>query len=293
MSIRSIRTVEVPQTEKQVDQKTASASTLQELINTIPQAYRVQLGDYLTKKYRVAHKHANVQSTVTTYEHHATDGTFPPIIRNALKEPKLQFAKEFLSTKDGTEAPTNFRNAVTVARSSALTAAIKEKRAELACLAKLIKADEPDWRTRVYETATNIAQGSGGKVKVKEGHITCQDMPTIATEEINTLQPACGSYTYRCLALARASIDRTDLQKSSKKKVKVDTDVKMTGVDDRNQGVADLVSEQIQSLRKDLMAKILPQKGKKSTPRAKKPSPAGKGKKAKRDGVKKKGKKSR
>jgi hypothetical protein len=140
MSIRSVRTVEIPQGVGDVAHMTASASTLQELITTIPRAYQAILGDHLTRKYRVAHKHANVQSTVSMYERHDTDGSYPPVIRNSLKEPKLQFAKEFLQTTTGSKSPDNFQSAIAAARKAALASALLEKKKELEYLGTLIRA---------------------------------------------------------------------------------------------------------------------------------------------------------
>jgi hypothetical protein len=139
MSLKSVRQVDVASSKSTTGDASGKATTLQELIQTIPQSYRIRLGDYLTKKYRVAFKHANVNSTVISYQRHETDGSFPPIIRNSLKEPKLQFAKEFLSTTDGSSSPANFQSAIVLARKSVLSAAIKEKKKELECLARLIR----------------------------------------------------------------------------------------------------------------------------------------------------------
>ncbi|RAL06471.1 uncharacterized protein BO97DRAFT_358657, partial [Aspergillus homomorphus CBS 101889] len=134
-SVKSFRNLEVTHDSKELAKTTAGASTLPELITTIPRAYQVLLGDYLSKKFRVAHKHANVMSTISLYERHNTDSSFPPIVRNSLKEPKLQFAKEFLSSTQGSASPETFKAAVEQARKNVLTAAIKEKKKESAHLA--------------------------------------------------------------------------------------------------------------------------------------------------------------
>jgi hypothetical protein len=256
MSVKSFRALEVPQSNAQLSKGTASASTLQELINTIPQSYRVQLGDYLTKKYRVAHKHANVESTVAHYQRYELENSFPPIIRNSLKEPKLQFAKEYLSTTEGSSGPENFHSAVLLARKQVLAAAIREKKKELLLLAGLIKSDEEDWQKRALLVANQSAISFGGTMQWKSGQLKTDKLPDTFAVEFGTVIGACSVYTYRCLALARASIDRTDLQKLSKMKLKETTDIEMADAPTRDQGVAELVKEQIQSLKKDLMAQL-------------------------------------
>jgi len=247
MSVKSVRNVDIPQLANQLEKSTAGASTLQELIFTIPQSYRAQLGDYLQKKYRIAHKHANVQSTITAYERHQTDATFPPIIRNSLKDPKLQFAKEFLLSNDGKDSQETFQASIAAARAAVLAAALAEKKKELACLAEQIKAETTIWNAAVINVATKLTLTYGGTVE--NGKL--QGLPAPAKTEYDTLHGACSVYTYRCLALARASIDRADLQKFSKLTLKKEVDVTMTDTDN-NQSVKDIVREEIQSLRKEL-----------------------------------------
>jgi hypothetical protein len=258
MSLKSFRNVEVPQSEKELSQKTAAASTLQELINTVPQAYRVQIGDYLTKKYRVAHKHANVESTVTQYQRHKIDKSLPPVVRNSLKVPKLQFAKEYRSHPSGMAADETFLRAVDIARTSVLDAAINGKKEELEVLADLIVADEKDWSRRVSLVAQQVANSNGGTIAqdAMSKRFTAEGLPEAAVKELETLAGACGIYTYRCLSIARASIDRTDLQKLSKLSIKKSTDHEMTDAPTRDQAVADLVKEQMESLKKELLSKL-------------------------------------
>jgi hypothetical protein len=256
MSVKSVRTYEIPQQSSEVAKATASASTLQELINTIPQQYRVQLGDYLTKKYRVAHKHANVNSSVVQYQQHKSDNSFPPIIRNSLKEPHLMFAKEFLSTQEGIAAQASFRDAITLARISALDAAITEKQKELGCLAGLIKADVKDWQTRVMTTAKAAAIAIGGQVAIVEGTPEGKKVPVEFVTELRAVYDGCMVYTYRCLAVARASIDRTDLMKLSKLTLKKDADVDMTDAPNQNQQVVELLNERLLSFKRDLVKEL-------------------------------------
>lgn len=247
MSVKSVRQLEVSQGATTLDKTTSAASTLQELIFTIPQSYRAQLGDYLTKKYRLAHKHANVQSTISQYERHQTDASFPPIIRNSLKDPKLQFAKEFLNSLDGSGSQDSFLSAIVQARKNVLDSAVKEKKKELACLSKLIKPDESVWKSSVLTVASKLALTYGGAVAGDQ----VTGLPAAGKAEHAAMLGACAVYTYRCLALARAAIDRTDLQKFSKLKLKEDTDVTMKDADN-NQSVKDIVREEIASLRKEL-----------------------------------------
>lgn len=58
--MKSFHNLEVTHDSKKVTDTTAAALLLLELISTILHAYQTLLGDYLTKKFYIAHKHANI-----------------------------------------------------------------------------------------------------------------------------------------------------------------------------------------------------------------------------------------
>jgi hypothetical protein len=256
MSVRSVRNVGVSTTANGLQAATASASTLQELISTMPRSYQALLGDHLTKKYRAMHKHANVQSTVTQYERHQTEDSLPPIIRNSLKEPKLQFAKEYLSSIEGKESPDRFRIAVKTARSTALDAALTEKQKELAYLSTLIQPEPSIWDAAVLNVARRIAADCGGRMVPHTQNPVLLNMDGVAESAVQDYQLMWGAapvYTYRCMALARAAIDRNDLMKVAKLQIKSDTDTAMMDLD-RDKPVKDIIKEELQAFRKELLA---------------------------------------
>lgn len=251
--VGSTRLVGPPADENDVSVKTSGATTLAELISTIPYAYQVRLGDYLTRKYRVAHKHANVQSTLTIYERHLVDDSYPPIIRNTIKEPKLQFAKEFLATVEGAKAPKTFEGEVNVARKSLLKAAVTSKKSELKLLSSLILPEPGNWSEACKTVAKNIAESNGGRLTYSENNdVTFVGLPKSAEEEFDMMNDACGVYSYRVLSIARSAIDRAEIQKLSKITLKKNTDVEMTDVDAREPATRDIIREEIQALKKEL-----------------------------------------
>lgn len=251
--VGSVRLVGPPDGASEVSVKTSAASTLAELLQTIPYAYQVRLGDYLTKKYRIAHKHANVNSTLTIYERHLIDGSYPPIIRNTIKEPKLQFAKEFLATVAGAAAPATFKDEVNVARKSLLKAAVTSKKAELKLLSTLITPDTILWKEQCKTVARNIAESNGGRLDFDpKGKATFYNLPKSAEDEYVMMADACGVYSYRVLTIARSAIDRAEISKLSKITLKDRTDVEMTGVDAREPATRDIIREEIQALEKRL-----------------------------------------
>lgn len=252
MSVRSVRTVEVAADAGKIASATSTASTLSELISTIPRAYQALLGDQLTKKYRIAQKHANVQSTIALYDRHSTEGSFPPIIRNSLKEPKLQFAKEFLATTSGSNAPSEFQASVITARTNVLKSAIKQKNVELEHLASLILPDESAWQSSVRNVGESVAKSVGGsRVQDNAGKWSLSGVTSTAATEFASMHGACQVYTYRVLALARAAIDRAELQKLAKIQIKDATDVEMTDVS-KEPAVRDIIREELKAFKVEL-----------------------------------------
>lgn len=250
----SVRSVEVPQAEDDVAKATAIASNLQELISTIPYAYQVKLGDYLTRKYRLAHKHANVTATLAAYNRHKTDGSFPPLIRSSLKEPKLQFAKEFLATSEGALAPETFKNQIQRSRKELLDTAISCKNKELSTLSDKIQPEVDTWRTLCSEVVEVNVKDNGGRIEKGQdgGPPRFLGLPATVEKEWKIMFGACKTYTYRVLALARAAIDRAELQKLSKLQLKETTDVEMTGVDAREPAMRDVIREELKAFRKEM-----------------------------------------
>lgn len=291
-SVKSFRDVGVATAVGETAKVTAAASTLPELISTIPRAYQAVLGDHLTRKFRAAQKHANVQTTVSLYDRHEKDGSFPPLIRNALKEPKLQFAKEYKGTTEGSGAEDVFKAAVFSARKAVLTSSLELKQKELAHLAGLIVPEPEAWQKVVRETAAKVAAQNGGKlIEDKDGRPVMADCPPAAQIEFGVAWSSCQIYTYRVLALARAAIDRAELQKFAKMQLKETTDVEMTDAPTKDQSVKDVVTEALKAFKKELLqANGKLQKSANRVQKQKSPV-----KKAKNGGgnQKKKGKKSR
>ncbi|KAL9627732.1 MAG: hypothetical protein Q9164_007511, partial [Protoblastenia rupestris] len=254
MSVRSTREVGVAYEADSLVEATSSASTLQELISTIPRAYQVPLGDQLTKKYRLAHKLANCQSTLVAYQRHKTEDSLPPLVRNSLKEPKLQFAKEWLADSDGAGSPVSFNKAVQQARREVLDSAIALKQKEASYLATLTVPDITAWELAVVDVAKRVAADLGGSLDVGGKQPKLANCPPAAGDEMKAMGSACATYTYRCLALARAAIDRNDLQKMSKLTLKQSTDAMVVDSETApTASVSKIIDERISSLEKKLL----------------------------------------
>lgn len=254
MSARSVREVGVAHEVGELQGATSAASSIQELISTIPTSYKIPLGDQLTKKYRLSHKLANCQSTLTSYQRHKAEDSLPPLVRNSLKEPKLQFAKEWLADSNGSGSPVSFSNAVRQARQVVLDQAIALKQKEADYLATLTMPDTTAWSEAVVNVATRVAKDLGGRLETSGTTHRMVGVPDAASQELAAMVNSCTTYTYRCLALARAAIDRNDLQKMSKLTLKQETDAIMIDADAApNASVSKIIDERISSLEKKLL----------------------------------------
>ncbi|TLD11797.1 hypothetical protein PspLS_11639 [Pyricularia sp. CBS 133598] len=234
MASKSMRSVDIITTSNPVAAATARATTIGELISTIPQSWRPTLAPYLQTTYRVASKLCTVSNTVAQYERHESTGSFPPFITNALKEPKVQFSKEFLGTAGGTSAGQNLRTAVEKARKDLLSKAIAYKKEELSTLQAAITFDTQEWKSLMRGAMERVAETMGCSIEWPEGK------PPIWTgkaglkelqEESTSLLTNGSTIHYRAVALARSLADKSLIEKTKNLSLKKSTDVEMRDAD--------------------------------------------------------------
>lgn len=236
MAPNSVRSLEVITTDSSIVAATAAATTITELILTVPHAWRSSVSSHLNAVYRVATKMCTVQNTIAHYERHAAEGSFPPAILNAMRDPRIQFSKEYLGTESGSLAKGTFGLAVQKARKSLLDCATTQKQEELAALQKLVAFDEEKWRKLLLEALGRAAVTFG--VKSPEAATTSTAPPNWGTvapkhlqEETNVLWKNGNVFHFRAISLARALADRSLLEKTRTLSIKKDTDVQMKDAD--------------------------------------------------------------
>jgi len=165
MAPNSVRSVEVAGTDKTATASTRNASTIGELISTIPQTWRPALAPYLNAVHRIAAKLCNVQNTIAQYDRHTTEGSFPASIRNSIRDPKIQYSKEYLGTKDGVEVKGLLESHIKNARKKLLEFALLRKKEELLALQEQVGWDPLKWRQVVSETATRAATRTHNRIR--------------------------------------------------------------------------------------------------------------------------------
>lgn len=276
MAPTSVKSVDVTG-DNNIVTATRNASTINELVSTLPQTWRPALSEYLLIVYRVATKLCNVQNTLAQYERHVADGSFPASVRNSIKDPKIQFSKEYLGTTEGNLAKGTLLSLVHAAQKSILQGAVKQKQEELATLQRLTVFDQEAWRKRVGDVASRAATAYGSTV---EGTATDANPPRWSGSAPETIKEECkqlwkqGSvYHYRAVAIARSLADRTLLDRVKTMTIKKDTDVKMKDAD-MESSTRDVVREELQAFRKEMsLLKV-----QLSKPNGKGQKPPGKGK---------------
>ncbi|KAM0276913.1 hypothetical protein ACHAQH_006285 [Verticillium albo-atrum] len=262
MAPNSVRSVDVSAHDT-ISSTTRNASTLAELISTIPQTWRPALGVRITAVYRVATKLCNVQNTIAQYERHVAEGSYPAPVRNSIKDPKIQFSKEFLSTEDGSLVAGTIATEILNARKALLACALARKKEELAALQKATAWDPVAWRNVIAEVAQRVAATMGCTVA---GDASKDPVPVwkgaVATgvqEDCKTLWNNGSHYHYRTIGIARSISDKSVLEKVKTLTLKNETDVSMRDADtdqSTRQVVRDEIKAEMANLKKD-MAKMM------------------------------------
>lgn len=236
MAPNSVRSVEVAGVGSVAAAATQSATSIAELISTVPQTWRPALGAHLTALYRTAGKLCTVQNTIVQYDRHVAEGSFPGSIVNSFKEPKLQFSKEFLGTELGSLAASTFASEVHSARKSLLACAVKRKQEELKSLQTMISFDDAAWCKLVWETSERVAQTFGARIALnpqnpKEPPRWSEGVPPAVQMDCKLLWEHGSVWHYRTVGLARSLSDRSLVEKTRTLSLKKDTDTKMRDAD--------------------------------------------------------------
>jgi hypothetical protein len=234
MAPNSVRSVDVAGANT-VPSTTASAGSIAELISTIPQTWRSAASPILLNYYRVAGKLCNVQNTIHQYERHAAEGSFPGSISNSIKEPSLQFSKEFLGTQDGALVKGTLAGIILQARKELLECAFKRKKEELAALQLLTSFDKVQWRRMVLDVAIRAGQTYGATVTGDAGQDRVpnwsEGTPDSAVVDCKILWEKGHVWHYRTIALARSISDRSLVEKTRTLSLKRETDSHMKDAD--------------------------------------------------------------
>lgn len=236
MAPNSVRSVQVATASNQVVAATAAATTLAELISTLPQSWRPATAIELTTVYRVSAKLCTVQNTIAQYERHHAEGSFPPSIINSAKDPKIQFSKEFLGTENGRLTKGTIDATVHEGRKSLLAAALLLKRQELADLQSRVAFDRKRWRSTLIETAQRIGGAFGVVPRVTtdgqgEQQFVWASAPDHLVKELHMLWNGGDVFHFRAVSLARSLADRSLVDKTRNMSLKKETDVTMKDAD--------------------------------------------------------------
>ncbi|KJZ69791.1 hypothetical protein HIM_10809 [Hirsutella minnesotensis 3608] len=178
----------------------AVATSLSDLIETIPHPYRPALGAYLGRKYRIMRKYAAARRDLSSYQRHLNRGTFPVSIRAAIKVPIFRFTEEFLVTSEHASASARINFEILTARKYILKRVILQKTAELAFLSTLARDDGTDWKCIAVRVASGLAQAYGWLV-VHDDHgcVHFDGMPVVADRDFVGI---CDNYNVYATRLA-------------------------------------------------------------------------------------------
>jgi len=228
-------------------------ASLPELVQYVPVTFRPAFGQTLQEVYRVAVKASHVQTTLATLNRHSTEGSFPASILGAIKDPKIQFSKEFRVTADGATAEMASIQAIDTARNTVLQASLVSKQNELKHLQSLLAYDSSRWLAIANKVVDDFASTTGATVEVKpDGSRSYSNMPAHVVEEENLVKKQGRRIYMKAVGLAYTASQREVVSRMAKLSLKKNVDTEMTGVD-ASKSTAQIVREEVaKALRQTL-----------------------------------------
>jgi hypothetical protein len=249
----SVRNVDVVSNESGL-KDLRSASTIGELIDCLPSLYRPTLNRFLNDAYRVSLKSSGVQSTLTTLRTHKSEETVPPMIKGMVRDSKIQWSKEYKISTEGQNVDSFLAQKVKEARQAILDAVISKKEAELKKLQSLLSFQSIPWIAAVNQVTQDVLGNLGGKIHTDDkNRMQFSGVPAGFQEEYELLVQHGSDFHLRAISLAQMVISRDAATKLRKLSVKKETDIEMTGVDDKSPET--LVKEAMSSAKQELVSK--------------------------------------
>lgn len=282
MAPNSVRSLDVSYgTATGVASSVRNCSTLTELISVIPQTWRPVLAVHLKEAFYIANKLSNTTNAIAQLTRHQADGSFPAPIRNSIKDPKVQFAKEYLGTEKGAQAEGLLKSSTHAARKAMLEVYLERKKEEQSVLQGKVSFDQIRWHASVCEVAIRAAQMFGSTFSIKEtkekvltphwtGSVSQQ-----VQEECRTVYHYGDQFHWKAVAIARANADRSLIEKTRTLSLKKDTDTEMKDASSE-QPTRETIRDEISSLEKRLKAEFQKMANQQRKP-AKANKPKGKG----------------
>lgn len=261
MAPSSVRSLNVAGEPSSAGSALANVSTIADLVNVVPHSWRASIGNHLTTTYRIATKLCNVQNTIAQYDKHHAEGSFPASIKNAIKDPKIQFSKEYLGSETGALANGHLQSVVHTARKSLLEEAQKRKKEELAALQRLTTFDKDVWTKLVLEVGQRTATVFGATLSTvnQNGAIMLNWNGKVADDtkaDCLYLWNKGSAFHYKAVSLARAIADRSLVEKTKTLSLKKDADVAMRDADAES-STRDVVRDEMQTQLRLLEKKLV------------------------------------
>lgn len=220
----------------------AAVSTIEELNAITPKSFGPRFSVLYRKYCDTATKASHAQATLSNFERHYANGTFPPCIQGSLKSPTVQVTKEFDGTSEQQALTAELDSVIFNARKSSLENAISLKKKEHEFLLSLLQTEEmkkvcKEAITEVHDLlGPTFAQGID-----KDGHSLYSDF---YSNELSYVKAKGVELLRKAVAIGFAKHQRELVAKMSKLKLKKDTDEAMGDmpVNDVNKAIQQAVS---------------------------------------------------
>jgi len=260
------------------------ANATNEIIELIPADYRQLLADPLHALAALVDKLHHSRTTLAKWREHASAGTFPSHLKGSA--PKIQLVKEFEGSPDATASKAALETAYKEFLTASLTASIKAKKDEVACLEREVSPEQA-W-TSLRAVVAAQAPSILARNKLPTEHMGPDGATTVTGWETSPAALAirdhvledCVAYAMRVASITESSLAHRALKMKKKKDLSTaartaagDTDVVMA---DATSSVKSLVDKAVSSALKGMSISPNASKKRKGGPGAGSNKPGGK-----------------
>lgn len=202
-----------------------AARTIRELLTLVPFPYRARAGELVNKVYRAYIEANQIRLYLAILQQHKTAGTFPPEIQKSIKDPALQFSKEYKASEDYAKRKAEMAAITLTYKRRALESFISMKELELKFFRERFSdvTYKAEMRAILLEVTQDILRNCGVDLHA-DGSVDKQTMPDFIVLSYVEFDELKDLYVERALSIASGFTQTKALQKMTSLTYKTDGD---------------------------------------------------------------------
>ncbi|KXX75060.1 hypothetical protein MMYC01_204502 [Madurella mycetomatis] len=238
-----------------IDTYLSNASSMTELIDLIPATYRAALSRILRGHFAMSQKISNCQQILATLNRHKSDGTFPQTVLAAIKQPNIQYSKEFMGGAGQKTAQEEIESNIKAVRTNLLDALVRHKTAELNVLQSHMSFDGDEWKAQCTRVAKNMADVLGQAAPEGSENPFASGMNKTSVREWERVHNNGRAWYARAVSLAYVAIEKTVARKMTKLSLKDKADTEMKDASDE-QPTASVIDDKLSAFKAELLKEL-------------------------------------